>query len=85
MKTYDIVLSIAGSDPSGGAGIQADIKAISANGAYAATAITSVVNENTQKVYGVHNVPVDFVEGQIRAVFDDLNVKIGRASCRERV
>ncbi len=79
-KKYNVVLSIAGSDPSGGAGIQADIKAISALGCYAATAITSVVNENTSGVYGVHDVPVDFVIGQINSVLDDINVdaiKIG--------
>lgn len=79
-KKYNVVLSIAGSDPSGGAGIQADIKAISALGCYAATAITSVVNENTAGVYGVHDVPVDFVIGQINSVLDDINVdaiKIG--------
>lgn len=79
-KRYNVVLSIAGSDPSGGAGIQADIKAISALGCYAATAITSVVNENTSGVYGVHDVPVDFVIGQINSVLDDINVdaiKIG--------
>ena len=87
-KRYDVVLSIAGSDPSGGAGIQADIKAISAMGCYAATAITSVVNENTQGVYGVHDVPVEFVVGQICSVLDDLNVgavKIGMLHSAELV
>jgi len=48
------VLSIAGSDPSGGAGIQADIKAISANGAYAMVAITALTAQNTQGVAGIH-------------------------------
>lgn len=79
-KKYNVVLSIAGSDPSGGAGIQADIKTISALGCYAATAVTSVVNENTRGVYGVHDIPADFVIGQVNSVLDDLNVdaiKIG--------
>ena len=79
-KKYNVVLSIAGSDPSGGAGIQADIKTISALGCYAATAITSVVNENTAGVYGVHDIPVEFVIGQVNSVLDDLDVaaiKIG--------
>lgn len=79
-KTYPRVLSIAGSDPSGGAGIQADIKSISANGAFAATAITAVVDENTIGVTGVHPVPDNFVGGQIHSVLSDIGadaVKIG--------
>ncbi len=74
------VLSIAGSDPSGGAGIQADIKAISANGAFAMAAITALTAQNTQGVSGVHLVPPDFVAKQIGAVFQDIRVdaiKIG--------
>lgn len=78
--TYRRVLSIAGSDPSGGAGIQADIKSCSANDVFAATAITAVVDENTVGVYGVHPVPDEFVAGQIRSVLGDVGadaVKIG--------
>lgn len=74
------VLSIAGSDPSGGAGIQADIKAISANGAYAMAAITALTAQNTQGVSDFHLVPPDFVQAQIKAVFEDIRVdavKIG--------
>ena len=74
------VLSIAGSDPSGGAGIQADIKAISANGAFAMAALTALTAQNTQGVSGIHLVPPDFVQNQINAVFDDIRVdavKIG--------
>ena len=74
------VLSIAGSDPSGGAGIQADLKAISANGAFAMAAITALTAQNTQGVSGIHLVPPAFVQSQIRAVFDDIRVdaiKIG--------
>lgn len=74
------VLSIAGSDPSGGAGIQADIKAISANGAYAMAAITALTAQNTQGVSGIHFIPPDFVRAQIASVFEDIRVdaiKIG--------
>jgi len=68
------VLSIAGSDPSGGAGIQADIKAMSANGAYAMAAITALTAQNTQGVSGVHLVPPAFVNDQIAAIFADIRV-----------
>ncbi|MEP1766787.1 MAG: bifunctional hydroxymethylpyrimidine kinase/phosphomethylpyrimidine kinase [Sulfitobacter sp.] len=68
------VLSIAGSDPSGGAGIQADLKAISANGAFAMAALTALTAQNTQGVSGVHLVPADFVQQQINAVFADIRV-----------
>lgn len=74
------VLSIAGSDPSGGAGIQADIKAISANGAFAMAAITALTAQNTQGVTGIHLVPPDFLQAQVKAIFDDIRVdavKIG--------
>lgn len=74
------VLSIAGSDPSGGAGIQADIKAISANGAFAMAAITALTAQNTQGVTAIHLVPPEFVKGQIGAIFEDIRVdavKIG--------
>lgn len=74
------VLSIAGSDPSGGAGIQADIKAICANGAFAMAAITALTAQNTQGVTGIHVVPPAFVQSQIMAVFTDIRVdavKIG--------
>ena len=79
-KHYKRVLTIAGSDPSGGAGIQADLKTMSACGCYGMSAITAVVDENTVGVTGVHPVPVDFVRGQIRSVLDDIGadaVKIG--------
>lgn len=74
------VLSIAGSDPSGGAGIQADIKAISANGAFAMAAITALTAQNTQGVTDIHLVPPAFVQSQIAAIFADVHVdavKIG--------
>ncbi|MGD1885956.1 MAG: bifunctional hydroxymethylpyrimidine kinase/phosphomethylpyrimidine kinase [Cohaesibacteraceae bacterium] len=74
------ILSIAGSDPSGGAGIQADLKAISAQRAYGMAALTALTAQNTQGVSGVHLVPPDFVANQIHDVFADINVhavKIG--------
>lgn len=74
MKQYKRVLSIAGSDSGGGAGIQADIKAISACGSYAMTAITAITVQNTVGVSGVHIVPTETVRGQIRAVLTDIGV-----------
>lgn len=74
------VLSIAGSDPSGGAGIQADIKTISALGGYAAAAITAVTAQNTRGVQAVYPLSADIVRQQVESVMDDLKpeaVKIG--------
>jgi hydroxymethylpyrimidine/phosphomethylpyrimidine kinase len=74
------VLSIAGSDPSGGAGIQADLKAFSARGVYGMAVLTALTAQNTQGVTGVHLVPPPFVADQIAAVFADVRVdavKIG--------
>jgi hydroxymethylpyrimidine/phosphomethylpyrimidine kinase len=75
-----IALTIAGSDSSGGAGIQADLKTFAALGVYGASAITALTAQNTRGVAAIHAVPADFVTGQIDAVFDDLAVnavKIG--------
>src|SRR5579871_6645672 len=75
-----IALTIAGSDSSGGAGIQADLKTFAAFGVYGASVITALTAQNTQGVRGVHAVPADFVTAQLDAVFDDLDVaavKIG--------
>lgn len=80
MRTYPCVLTIAGSDCSGGAGIQADIKTISALGAYAASAITAITVQNTCGVTGIHPVPPSYVKGQIEAIMDDIcpqAIKIG--------
>jgi hydroxymethylpyrimidine/phosphomethylpyrimidine kinase len=74
------VLSIAGSDPSGGAGIQADLKAFAAQGAYGMAALTALTAQNTRGVSGVHMVPPDFVAAQIAAVLEDVRtdaIKIG--------
>lgn len=88
MKKYKVALSIAGSDPSGGAGLQADLKTFSACGCYGATAVVAVVDENTVGVTGVFPIPVDFVAGQIRSVLDDLGadaVKIGMLHSAELI
>ncbi len=78
-----IALTVAGSDSSGGAGIQADLKTFAALGVYGASAITALTAQNTQGVTGIHDVPPDFVAAQIDAVFADLDVgavKIGMLS-----
>lgn len=80
MKKYPCILSIAGSDCSGGAGIQADLKTISALGGYAATAITAITVQNTTGVRAIHAVPPIYVRGQIEVVMEDIRpeaVKIG--------
>jgi len=66
------VLIIAGSDSGGGAGIQADIKAVTALGGHAATAITAITVQNTLGVHGVYPLPLDLIEAQARAVLDDI-------------
>jgi hydroxymethylpyrimidine/phosphomethylpyrimidine kinase len=70
------VLVIAGSDSGGGAGIQADIKTITAFGGYAATAITALTAQNTLGVHGVHLVPPEFVGRQIAVVLDDIGADV---------
>lgn len=88
MKRYRTALTIAGSDPSGGAGLQADLKTFSALGVYGSSAVVAVVDENTVGVYGVHPVPVNFVEGQIRSVLSDIGadaVKIGMLHSSELI
>lgn len=78
-----IVLSIAGSDSSGGAGIQADLKTFSACGVYGATVVTALTAQNTRGVQAIHAVPPDFVEAQIESVCSDLHIgaiKIGMLS-----
>lgn len=70
-----IALTIAGSDSSGGAGIQADLKTFSALGIYGASVITSLTAQNTTGVQAIHTVPAEFVTQQIDSVFADLKVK----------
>ena len=80
MKTYPVVLSIAGSDCSGGAGIQAEYKNDFCFGSISASVITAVTVQNTRGVKAVHTVPAEIVQGQIEAVMEDLRpdaLKIG--------
>ena len=75
-----IALTIAGSDSSGGAGVEADLKTFSALGVYGAAAITALTAQNTTGVFAIHDVPASFIAAQIDAVFSDLDVgavKIG--------
>ena len=73
--TVPIALTIAGSDSSAGAGIQADLKSFAALRVYGASVITALTAQNTRGVSGIHQVPADFVTAQIDAVFDDLDIK----------
>jgi hydroxymethylpyrimidine/phosphomethylpyrimidine kinase len=75
-----VAVTIAGSDSGGGAGIQADLKTFSALGVYGASVITALTAQNTKGVFGIHEVPTDFIAAQIDAVFSDFEVaavKIG--------
>lgn len=87
-KHYNRVMTIAGSDPSGGAGLQADIKTISACGCFATSAVVAVVDENTVGVTGVHPIPPAFVAGQIHSILDDIGtdaIKIGMLHSSELI
>ncbi|HEY4982460.1 MAG TPA: bifunctional hydroxymethylpyrimidine kinase/phosphomethylpyrimidine kinase [Pseudolabrys sp.] len=78
-----VAVTIAGSDSSGGAGIQADLKTFAALGVYGASVITALTAQNTRGVTAIHDVPADFIAAQIDAVFSDLSVgavKIGMLS-----
>jgi len=74
--TPAVALTIAGSDSSGGAGIQADLKTFMAFGVFGASAITALTAQNTEGVRGIHPVPADFVVAQVEAVLDDLPVAV---------
>ncbi len=83
MKHYRRVLTIAGSDSGGGAGIQADLKTFSALGCFGMSAITAITAQNTCGVNAIHTIPDDIVAAQIHAVVDDIGVdavKIGMLS-----
>lgn len=85
MKT---ALTIAGSDSSGGAGIQADIKSMSANGVYAMSVITAITAQNTMGVFDIQDVSPEMIEKQIDVIFDDIKVnavKIGMVSKIESI
>lgn len=73
-KSIPIALTIAGSDSSGGAGIQADLKTFAAHGVYGCSALTALTAQNTTGVQGVHAIPPDFVAAQLESVFSDLSV-----------
>ena len=82
------ILIIAGSDSSGGAGIQADIKTVTCLGGYAMTAVTAVTVQNTLGVSGIHAIPAEIVAAQVRACIDDIGVdaiKIGMIGGAETV
>lgn len=83
-----IAVTIAGSDSSGGAGIQADLKTFAALGVYGASVITALTAQNTKGVFAIHDVPADIIAAQIDAVFSDLDVaavKIGMLSRVEAI
>jgi hydroxymethylpyrimidine/phosphomethylpyrimidine kinase len=85
-ETIANILSIAGSDPSGGAGIQADLKTFAARGTYGMAVLTALTAQNTQGVSGVHLVPPAFVATQIADIFSDIRVhavKIGMIASAE--
>jgi len=74
MKQYKTALTIGGSDSSGGAGIQADIKTFSALGCYGMSVLTMLTAQNTQGVQAISKVPAKFVEQQLESIFSDIKV-----------
>ena len=80
-----IAVTIAGSDSGGGAGIQADLKAFSANGVYGASVLTALTAQNTLGVNAIHDVPAEFVRAQMDAVYSDLAVKATKIGMLSRV
>ncbi len=86
--TYPVVLSIAGSDSGGGAGIQADLKTFSALGCYGTSVITAVTAQNTLGVTAIHSIPAEIVKAQLEAVLNDITphaIKIGMIHTPELV
>lgn len=87
MKYYT-AMTIAGSDSCGGAGVQADIKTMSALGVYAASAITAITVQNTLGVYAIQDINPEIVKGQIEAVMDDIHpdaIKVGMVNDRSTI
>ncbi|MEP2704825.1 MAG: bifunctional hydroxymethylpyrimidine kinase/phosphomethylpyrimidine kinase [Roseibium sp.] len=80
-----IAVTIAGSDSGGGAGIQADLKSLSANGVYGASVLTALTAQNTKGVTAIHDVPPEFVRAQMQAVFSDLEVRATKIGMLSRV
>lgn len=88
MSTVPVMLTLAGSDPSGGAGIQADLKTATALGVYGASVITALTVQNTTGVQGIHTPPLDFLRRQYESVVTDLDVravKIGMLGSAELI
>lgn len=88
MRTLPVALTIAGSDSSGGAGIQADLKTFTAMGVYGESCITAITAQNTLRVSAVHAVPVDILRAQLDAVYTDIRpdvVKIGMVASAELI
>jgi hydroxymethylpyrimidine/phosphomethylpyrimidine kinase len=86
--TTPIALTIAGSDSSGGGGVQADLKTFAAFGVYGASVITALTAQNTRGIAGIHHVPADFVTAQLDAVFNDIDVnavKVGMVAQRTTI
>jgi len=82
------VLTIAGSDPSGGAGIQGDLKTFSANKTFGMSVITAITAQNTNGVYAIYNIPKELIAKQIEVLFEDIpidGVKIGMVSIVETI
>jgi hydroxymethylpyrimidine/phosphomethylpyrimidine kinase len=75
-KHYYKALTIAGSDSGGGAGIQADLKAFSANGVYGMSVLTAITAQNTLGVQGIHPIPNEMIGQQIRSIFDDMGTDV---------
>ncbi len=87
-KAYTRLLTIAGSDSGGGAGVQADLKTFAACGCYGMSAITAITAQNTREVIDIAAVPVPMIQAQVRAIFDDIGVdaiKIGMLHSTEVV
>jgi hydroxymethylpyrimidine/phosphomethylpyrimidine kinase len=78
MAAHPVILSIAGYDPSSGAGITADVKTAAAHGCYAATCITAITVQSTQGVFRVQPVETDLVAGTLRTLADDLDIQAVR-------
>ena len=74
MKKYTVILTIAGSDSSGGAGIQADLKTIEALGGFGVSVITAITAQNTQGVRGIHPIPTEMIQQQFEAIAEDIEI-----------
>ena len=88
MRNTNAILTITGSDSTGGSGVQADIKTISALGGYAVSAITSITVQNTLGIQEFYDIPADIVAGQIEAIVNDVQpsvIKVGLIRDRKSV